>query len=207
MEEVPPDLIEEFRRLGLERPESWARSQVREGINQLSRARLLYWLFSNITRTDNDNDRSVADAVNRYDRDEAGQPGSGIVSNPQAQIYKRMLSEGFTERDIRVVIRETEIKALMNFVCALDGCVSPPPEAGSCGFGVFEIDEKGRPLRPVNALHESVHSFNTEARARMAAAPRPPKPDWMNKLEARRDQLRKLREEKEAKDESGPAAG
>jgi hypothetical protein len=38
MLDVPPELVESFRRLGVNRPESWASSQIHEGIPQLARA-------------------------------------------------------------------------------------------------------------------------------------------------------------------------
>ena len=199
MPDIPPDLVEAFRRLGLSRAESWARSEVREGINQLSRARLLYWLFSNITETEDGNDLSVATAVGQYDRDEEKQPGSGVVSYPQAPIYKRMLAAGFAERDIRIVLREAQIKALMDFVCVLDGCGAPPAEAAPCSFGVFEVDEQGKPLRHVAALHENVNDFDVEVHRRIAASPPRPKPDWLSRLE-------QLRDRKPDENKGGPAA-
>jgi hypothetical protein len=48
MPDVPPELVEAFRRLGVWRPECWASSQVNEGIPQLARASLLYWLWDGI---------------------------------------------------------------------------------------------------------------------------------------------------------------
>jgi hypothetical protein len=39
--EVPHDLVEKFRSLGVNDPEGWAGSQVREGIPQLTRATIL----------------------------------------------------------------------------------------------------------------------------------------------------------------------
>lgn len=200
MSDVPPELVEAFRRLGLKRAESWARSQVREGFNQLSRAKLLYWLFSNVTQTDNGNDLSVATAVGHFDQDEEKQPGSGVVSHPQAPIYKRMLAAGFTERDIRVIIREAQVKALMDFVCVLDGCGSPPAEAAPCSFGVFEVDDEGKPLRHVAALHENLSDFDVEVHSRIATSPPRPKPDWLSRLE-------QVRDRKTGGTEGGPAAG
>ena len=199
MPDVPPELVEAFRRLGVARPESWARSEVREGINQLSRARLLYWLSSNLTQTENGNDLSVATAMGQYDRDEEKQSGSGVVSHPEAPIYKRMLAAGFSERDIRVIIRQAQIKALMDFVCVLDGCGAPPAEAAPCSFGVFEVDEKGKPVRHVAALHESLYDFDVEARKRIATSPRPPKPGWLSRLA-------QLRDRKHDENKGGPAA-
>lgn len=180
MPDVPPELIEAFRRLGVARPESWARSEVREGINQLSRARLLYWLSSKVVQTDDGHDSSLATAVRQYDRDEERQPGRGVVSHPEAAIYKRMLAAGFSERDIWVIIRQAQIKSLMNFVCVLDGCGAPPAEAAPCRFGVFEVDEDGKPVRHVTALHENVHDFDVEVHKRIAASPPRPKPDRLS---------------------------
>jgi hypothetical protein len=197
--DVPPELVEAFRRLGLARAESWARSETREGINQLSRAKLLYWLFSNVIHTDNGNDLSVATAVGQYDRDEEKQPGSGVVSHPEAPIYKRMLAAGFTEQDIRVILREAQIKAMMDFVCVLDGCGAPPEEAAPCSFGVFEMDEEGKPLRHVAALHENLNDFDVEVHKRIATSPPRPKPDWLSRLG-------QLRDRKSGGSEGGPAA-
>jgi hypothetical protein len=163
-------LTEEFRKLGLERPESWASSQLNEGIPQLQRARVLYSLWTSIISSDDPGwiDRELK----LFKMSEKARPGSGPSFAPHVAIIDRMLQCGFARRDISILVRQMQINALMNICAILDQCGDPPPEAAGTSFALFEVDDQGVPIRPVRALHESVHSFDHEARARNKASTR-----------------------------------
>ncbi|HEY0007553.1 MAG TPA: hypothetical protein VGB55_02420, partial [Tepidisphaeraceae bacterium] len=132
------------------------------GINQLSRAKLLFWLFDSLIRTNDNGNLSVVTTINYYEKEENKQAGRGALLCPSGLVYKRMLAAGFTERDIRVIIRNAQVEALQNVCSILDGSSSPPPAAAPCSFGVFEVDEDGQPLKRVEALHENLYDFDVE---------------------------------------------
>ena len=161
-------LVEEFRKLGLARPESWASSQIKEGIPQLQRARLLYKLWQAIVSHDDlgwiDRERR------RYAMSEKARPGSGGRVAPQVAVIDRILAAGISPEEVTTLVRELQIGTLFRFCQTLDDSGGGPPEAAGTHFGVFEVDVNNTPIRPLDGLHESVSSFDREALARKAAA-------------------------------------
>jgi hypothetical protein len=161
-------LIEEFRRLGVERPESWASSQLKEGIPQLQRARLLYKLWRAVVSHD---DLSWIDRERRrYAMAEKARPGSGSRVAPQVAVIDRILAAGVPLDEITILVRQMQIACLFHFCQTLDDSGGGPPEAAGTHWGVFEVDKKNNPIRPLGGLHESLNSFDREASARKSAA-------------------------------------
>src|SRR5437868_1992271 len=104
MAEVPTELVEAFRRLGVRRPESWASSQVNEGIPQLARASLLYWLWDGIV---GQRDTSWVDQEIQFYKDaEARKPGRGEMMSPHAPVLERLLSLGATREELTTLVRQ-----------------------------------------------------------------------------------------------------
>jgi hypothetical protein len=161
-------LIEEFRKLGVARPESWASSQIREGIPQLGRARLLYKLWRGVVS--HDNLGWIDDERRSHAMSEKWRPGTGDRAVPQVAVIDRMLAAGISVDDITTLVRQLQISCLFRFCNTLDDSGGGPPEAAGTHFGVFEVDANNNPIQPLNGLHESVSEFDREAIARRAAA-------------------------------------
>jgi hypothetical protein len=161
-------LIAEFRKLGLERPEMWANSQIREGIPQLQRARVLFNLWGSVL--DGDDTKWIDALRRRHAMAEKFRSGSGQRVLPHLAIVERMLNAGFSPKELTVFAREMQVATLFQICTTLDGSNGLRPEAAGTHFAIFETDEQGQPLRPIDALHENVSSFNRDAIARAAAA-------------------------------------
>ena len=170
MGDVPAELVEAFRRLGVPRPESWASSQVREGIPQLARASLLYWFWSGMVGR---HDLGWIDReIDMFRQTESRRPGRGAALKAHAPVLERLLSLGVTREEITDLVRGMQSAALFHCCAALDGSSGIPEEVEGAAverFGVFELDEDGRPVRRVPGLHESVADFDAELNERKQA--------------------------------------
>jgi hypothetical protein len=169
MSDVPAELVEAFRRLGVRSPEAWASSQVREGI-QLARASLLYWFWSGMVGR---HDLAwVDDEIAMFRRTESRSPGRGAALVAHGPVLERLLALGVTREEITTLVRGMQSAALFHCCAALDGSAGIPEEVKGAAvdrFGVFELDEHGKPVRRVPGLHESVVDFDVELNERKQA--------------------------------------
>jgi hypothetical protein len=160
-------LTTEFRKLGLERPERWASSQIKEGIPQLQRARLLFKFWHAVV---SHTDPSWIDRQRRrFAMSEKAKPGSGNRNAPHVAAIDRILAAGVSLDELTTVVREMQITLLSHICVMLDDSGAGPTEAAGTNFGVFELDRNNTPIRPLEGLHESVYAFNREAAARRRA--------------------------------------
>src|SRR5262249_41890369 len=144
-------LTEAFRTMGARDPESWARSQLEEGIPQWSRFIFLHQAWKNvISETDLSWIDSLIDQSERHPRD----PGSGAGS-----ALKRMLGAGVAREDLTELVREMQWVFLANLAYQLsDPSVVdyPSEELPRVNWKLFEVNEDDEPLHPIGMLHESV---------------------------------------------------
>ena len=144
-------LAEAFRALGAYDPEGWARSEVREGINQYAR---FVFLRAAWTYVIPEGCTSWIDAlIQESDRRPRG-PGAGA-----GPALKRMLAAGASGEDIAEVVRvmQWDVLAGLAYLLADPGVVEyPSEELPRVNWTLFEVDDEGQPLWPIDALHESV---------------------------------------------------
>ena len=142
---------EHFRALGAYDPESWARSQVEEGIPQYARFVFLRQAWQSAVA---DGDTSWIDPqIQRAER-RPRDPGAGI-----GPALKRMFAAGASREDITEVVRVMQWSVLADIAYQLadPGVVEyPSEEMPQVNWGLFEVDEGGQPLHPIDGLHESV---------------------------------------------------
>lgn len=144
-------LTEYFRVLGAPDPEGWARSQVQEGIPQYARFVFLRQMWQNVI---GDGDTSWIDRSMRVADWKPRDPGAGI-----GPALKRMLAAGVAREDITEVVRVMQWQTLSGIAHQLDdpGVVSfPSKETPRVNWMLFEVDDDGDPLHPIEGLHESV---------------------------------------------------
>lgn len=149
--EVLQRLTEEFRALGAFDPESWARSQIEEGIPQYARLVFLRQAWTNIVAED---DTSWIDVEIHESERKPRDPGAS--SGPA---LKRMLASGASQEDITEVVRVMQWQLLFNLAYQLadPGVVEyPSDELPRVDWALFELDADGKPLHPIDGLHESV---------------------------------------------------
>ena len=101
------ELTQIFTDLGADDPESWATSEVEEGIPQLARFLFLKGCWDNII-TDGDNtwiDRIISDTP-----EESNEPYSGT-----AHALRRLIASGANRDDISEVVRGIQAELLFKF--------------------------------------------------------------------------------------------
>lgn len=144
-------LTEHFRALGAFDPESWASSQIEEGIPQYARLVFLRQAWLSIIV---DGDTSWIELQIQMAERGPRQPGGGI-----GPALKRMLAAGVTREDIAEVVRVMQWSVLASIAYQLDdpGVVEyPSDETPRVNWTLFEVDDDGQPLYPIDGLHESV---------------------------------------------------
>ena len=140
-----------FRAFGAHDPEGWARSQVEEGIPQYARYVFLRQAWQSII---GDGDTSWIEPQIEEAEQNPRSPGSGICP-----ALKRMLAAGASREDIAEVVRVMQWSVLAGIAYQLSdpGVVEYPNEnVPQVSWALFELDEDGQPLHPIDGLHESV---------------------------------------------------
>jgi hypothetical protein len=147
-------LVSVFRRLGAPDPESWAQSEIEEGIPQLLRYLVLRNMWSCVV-ADGDT-RWIDTWVKGQDRD-PNAPLAGVRA-----ALRRLLASGADPRDITEVVRGMQYETLFGIAYRLDGPwpeldegPNPIPELKDVSWALFEVDSEGHPIRSIEALHES----------------------------------------------------
>lgn len=144
-------LTEQFRALGAFDPESWAKSQLEEGIPQYARLVFLRQAWKNILA---EGDTSWIDPLIQESERRPRGPGAGA-----GPALKRMLAAGASREDIAEVVRVLQWQVLAGLAYQLaDPAVVeyPSDELPQVSWTLFEVDEDGQPLHPIGGLHESV---------------------------------------------------
>jgi hypothetical protein len=142
-------LTELFRKLGAEDPESWASSQVEEGINQLGRFLFLRQAWREVIGED---DQSWIQANISHSERYPGAPCSGI--GPALQ---RLLDKGADPQDITDVVRVMQYQLLFRLCYLLSDPGDLEPEVQQVAWALAQIDsDSGEIVDLYGALHESV---------------------------------------------------
>jgi hypothetical protein len=144
-------LTEQFRALGVFIPEGWARSQINEGIPQYARFVFLRQAWQSVIA---DGDTSWIERQMQEAERDPRQPGAGV-----GPALKRMLAAGANREDIAEVVRVMQWRVLADLAYQLaDPGVVEYPRDGMpvVNWTLFEGDDNGKPLHPIDGLHESV---------------------------------------------------
>jgi hypothetical protein len=149
-------LTELFRCLGARSPESWADSEVTEGIPQLASFLFLKQAWSRVV---SEQDPSWIDGAIREATAHPTRPYAGL-----GQALRSLRSRGATDAELTDLARGVQAQLLFH-LCYLLGdpnlgeLKSLFPEGedlGDIAWGFFLLDDEGRPVEPLACLHESV---------------------------------------------------
>ena len=137
-------LTEIFRTAGAENPESWARSQIEEGIPQLSLFSFAKSLWAGVESEDSDDwiDRQIENA-------------SKAPNAPCAQIgpsLKEMLDKGVSRGAITDLVRVMQYQVLFHVCSLLDGCHTEDTPVTT--WALCRTDEEGNLVETVDGAHE-----------------------------------------------------
>ncbi len=144
-------LTEHFHAMGAFDPKSWAKSQLEEGIPQFAKLVFLRSAWEHVVTEDDTSwiDPTIQEA-------ERGPRGPGAGAGPA---LKRMLAAGASREDITEVVRvrQWEVLAGIAYLLSDPGIVEYPSEdLPRVNWTLFEVDEDGEPLHPIDGLHECV---------------------------------------------------
>jgi hypothetical protein len=140
-------LTEFFRLLGARDPERWASSQIEEGINQLGRFLFLRQAWRHVV---DENDHSwIQTEIDRSAQDR-GAPCSGI-----GPALTNLLNKGAEAQDITDVVRIMQYNFLFNICYLLGDPGDVEPEVQHVLWQLMQVDENGKIVSTIDALHES----------------------------------------------------
>lgn len=143
-----PELTSLFQKLGAPNPESWARSQIEEGIPQLQRYLFLRQAWRNIIADDSSG--WIDAELNSAAQDPEG-PYAGVGAS-----LRRALEAGASRDDLTQIARGMQAQLLFGICYLLDDPNIPEPELGQVSWGLFQTDEEGTAVERISGLHESV---------------------------------------------------
>jgi hypothetical protein len=153
-------LTELFRELGAEEPESWAHSQIAEGISQLPRYLFLRQAWRKVVGP---KDTSWMSELRPKDsRDPGGELGPAI---------DRILSAGARPEDLTTVVRVMQWRLLSRICVLLDDPGLLEKEVADVVWGLFLLDENYEPVLPISGLIESVLETDPTGREMRPPAP------------------------------------
>ncbi|MEP4076216.1 hypothetical protein [Haloferula sp.] len=147
------ELTDVFRKLGVSDPESWASSQVKEGIPQLGRCLVIKALWDCVTRAGT---TSWID----YDLKHGAE-------TPHGRAIQTMLDAGVDKEVITDLVRFKEAEALREVCYLLEDYTSVPQNSNSdtgeeyVRWSLRELDSEDQPTdRAIDGLHESFWSLD-----------------------------------------------
>jgi hypothetical protein len=152
-----PELTELFRQLGVDKPELWARSQLKEGIPQLLRLLFLKAAWSKVAT---EGEPTWIDQEIEYSRANSSRPYAGL-----GLALAKCKEKGVGVDDLNEIARCLQAQMLFSLAYLLEGS---PYESGALenvSWGLFQLDENERPIGPrIGGLHESVLSLDPTGR-------------------------------------------
>ena len=137
-------LAELFRQHGANDPESWARSQLEEGIPQLAIFCFSKALWEGVV--DENNDSWIEQEI---------ECSKSHPQDPCAQIspaLKEMLAKGVSRRAITDLVRVMQYELLYHVCSLLDG--SRTVDLPVNNWTLHQVDEDGKPVAIIQGLHE-----------------------------------------------------
>ena len=140
-------LTRRFAAVGASDPESWARSQLEEGIPQLARFLFLRQAWQQVVPED---DPSWISAEIEAAVDEPDAPLAGV-----GHALARLKAAGASDDDLTDLVRGMQAH-LLSGLCYLleDPGLDAEPEAADVSWALCQLTEEGALL--INGLHESV---------------------------------------------------
>jgi len=133
-------LVEQFRELGVPDPEDWARSQIDEGIDQVSRATVL---------------RAIADIVVKSSKDAPMLATTDWGSSKVKAAAERLYVNEEAAQDIETLLKAVLFQAFWDFMVISDGNAGIPVNPAKVNIGLYSRDDDFQPRAEIGGLHES----------------------------------------------------
>ncbi len=140
-------LAQLFESLGARDPESWARSQVEEGIPQLARFLFLRQAWRRVVAEESSWVHSDITAAQR--EPDAPFAGAGLALD-------RLRRLGATDADLTELVRAKQAELLFSLCYLLDDPSLEEAAVADVAWALVQIDAEGNVIGGISALHESV---------------------------------------------------
>jgi hypothetical protein len=155
--DVDPDelrsLTETFRRAGAIDAESWARSQLAEGIPQLAIFSFAKALWNGVIQEDDKWIDQEIEWAKSHPRSPCAQSGSAL---------EEMLAKGVSRQAITDLVRVFQYSVLYHACLILDG--SRVEDVPITEWTLHQVDENGKPIAIIQGLHEVLLSMDPTGR-------------------------------------------
>lgn len=137
-----------FRKLGARDPESWARSEVEEGVPQLARFMFLRQAWRAVVAEGDATwiDQAIAEST-AHPTDSYAGIGRGL------QVLR---ARGATDDELTDVVRGMQAQVLFHFCYLLEDPGDVEPEAADLSWALVQTDADGHVVSGIRSLHESV---------------------------------------------------
>jgi hypothetical protein len=145
-----------FQKLGADDPESWARSQVEEGIPQLARFLFLRQAWRLIVK---EGDSSWMDYFLQRAQTHPDGPYAGV-----GHALRKLRARGATDEEITDVVRGTQATLLFSLCYLLGDPGDVEPEVADVAWSLVQIDDDDNVLGSIDCLHESVLQMDPTGR-------------------------------------------
>jgi len=153
----PKELVALFKRFGAPDAESWASSQINEGIPHLQRFLFLRQAWHRVLA--DGNIKWIESQIQQSERNPNG-PYAAVGA-----VLKRCLERGVSHEELTDLARGVQAEFLFQLCYLLDDPGFSEPELEDFGWGLFEVDENDNPIPPrIGSLHESVLSTDPTGR-------------------------------------------
>jgi hypothetical protein len=141
------EILVALERLGAPEPESWAASEIDEGIPQLARFAFLKGAWQGVVDPE---DTAWIDRLLSRTPTAADAPFAGT-----ADALRRLLDGGVDRRYLHEVVRGMQAELVFHLCYLLD---DPGIADGNdvVAWALYELDDDDRPGREISGLHESV---------------------------------------------------
>ena len=147
-------LTEIFRQAGAPRPETWAESQINEGINQLARFSFLKNITSEWLK---ENEYGWIDKmINGLDA------ASDVPCSQFGTAVKEMLEKNVSKEAIVDLIRVVQFETLYHVCSTIDKTYEVTTPVTN--WRLFELDDDDNPVATIGNLHESLLQFDPSGR-------------------------------------------
>jgi hypothetical protein len=148
------ELAEIFRRYGADDAESWARSELEEGIPQLAIFSFAQAMWACIA--DEDDDRWIDQEI-EWSKDRPNDPCAQI-----GPALSEMLSRGVSRRAITDLVRVIQYGALYHVALLLDGAIQE--DVPIRHWTLYQVDEDDHLVANIQGLHEVLLSLDPTGR-------------------------------------------
>jgi hypothetical protein len=145
-----------FAQLGARDPESWAESQIENGIPQLARFLFLRQAWRSIVE---EGDASWIDEAIERAKNDPSEPyaggGHALVS---------LKAKGATDDELTDLVRAMQAKLLFSFCYLLEDPGDLEEEIADVGWALVEVDDEDNIISGIPGLHESVLEMDPTGR-------------------------------------------